>query len=340
MHNPWEILANFQSNELVKRRYRERHSRDLNTTHALEICSCINQGASYFKSAKDSDLVVKPLLVYYGVLALARGASMYLRVGRREASLSQSHGLETVNWGQILADSSCNLGDISIRVTRHGSFHEFADATRNKTLLRLQSNKIILVASGDSPVSGQTFTLADLLSRLPELSQQFSRWRPDGRCAIGRLVSPSPMGKVVIRIEKQFDAVIIDREWIDRINLGLKVLTIEDTGTEWQIAIEVPPNTVASAEHVPGYWDQHMMNPLGIGTFCFIGRYSNRWFGSKPLALFSLAYILGMLARYFPSHWTALVRNQGRDGAMPTIMSTLDILEKLFPQMVADFFEE
>ncbi|MBW4540786.1 MAG: YaaC family protein [Myxacorys chilensis ATA2-1-KO14] len=339
MGDPWEVLINYESNELVRRRYKEIHNREANAAHALEISASFSQGAAYFSSAKNADRVVRPLLLYYGVLSLARGTAIFLRRGIREASLSPAHGLSTVNWGQTLAQSNSDIGDIRIRVTKDGSIHEFAEATGNQTLMRISKSAINQTSTHDTLVNNQEFTLSDILSRFPELMQQYIRWRSDGRCAIGGVEESSPAGSVIIRINKKWGTFSANHDLVKRVVEHLDVLSIQEAPDFWHVSIGVPLGEVASERNIPGHWDYVPSDGFGIGFSCLVGRYPGGWLGSKPVALFLLAYILGMLARYFPSQWTSLVRNYGNDAASPTLLSAMDTIERQFPQTIADFLD-
>jgi len=46
-----------------------------------------------------------------------------------------------------------------------------------------------------------------------------------------------------------------------------------------------------------------------------------------------------MLARYHPSHWTALIRNEKHDDALPTVQALISHVEDRFPAMVLDVLE-
>lgn len=43
-----------------------------------------------------------------------------------------------------------------------------------------------------------------------------------------------------------------------------------------------------------------------------------------------------MLVRYFPTQWTSLLRGQMRDGALPTLLSVVDMIEREFPRTIVD----
>lgn len=81
--------------------------------------------------------------------------------------------------------------------------------------------------------------------------------------------------------------------------------------------------------------------------------YVNKMFGSIPnlfivkpihgdarlsqLAItYTLAYCLGMLTRYFPSHWVALQSGTKGDGLWPTINAAQDYVESVFPELVIE----
>jgi hypothetical protein len=60
----------------------------------------------------------------------------------------------------------------------------------------------------------------------------------------------------------------------------------------------------------------------------------NAGYLSPLLRCFLEAYILGMLARYFPSRWMALIRNQKGDAALPLLRRTIKHVEDDFPELV------
>ena len=53
--------------------------------------------------------------------------------------------------------------------------------------------------------------------------------------------------------------------------------------------------------------------------------------------VYILAYILGMLARYFPTHWIALGRSEKGDALWPSINAAIHYIEKVYPQLVWEF---
>ena len=49
--------------------------------------------------------------------------------------------------------------------------------------------------------------------------------------------------------------------------------------------------------------------------------------------------MMGMLVRYYPMQWTALIRGQFADAALPTLEASVKLVEDDFPQIVADFLK-
>lgn len=127
----WRELSLFESHDYVQSWYRKRHERSLNAARTREITSCFAQGRAYFDSARAASVTVKPLLLYYGVLALARGQIMLLDRTKQEATLRPSHGLEVVDWQNILSGGIANVMDLGVRATS-GTFSELAAAVPNR----------------------------------------------------------------------------------------------------------------------------------------------------------------------------------------------------------------
>ena len=84
MNNVWHFLREFESKELVKRYIKNRYDYSINTSKAIEITSAFSQGREYFFNSNEADISVRPLLQYYGVVALSRGLILVLNKTARE----------------------------------------------------------------------------------------------------------------------------------------------------------------------------------------------------------------------------------------------------------------
>ena len=138
----WDILANYESYELVRRDYKSRHGRTPSARHAREIAAPFTHARSYFRSARQAELTVKPLLLYYGVISLSRGLTLMLTRGLREAALVPSHGLSVKDWGGQLAQDHPDFSALQVEVNTAGTFMELARATDFMSLLRINTSDI------------------------------------------------------------------------------------------------------------------------------------------------------------------------------------------------------
>ena len=50
-----------------------------------------------------------------------------------------------------------------------------------------------------------------------------------------------------------------------------------------------------------------------------------------------MSYALGMLVRYYPTHWIALINGGQGDALWPTISRAQHYAESVFPEMVAAY---
>lgn len=61
---------------------------------------------------------------------------------------------------------------------------------------------------------------------------------------------------------------------------------------------------------------------------------------SKLAMAFAASYALGMLVRYYPSHWVSILQNVKHDGVLPTLLAVLEHIDHDVPRMVAEFLEQ
>lgn len=87
----------------------------------------------------------------------------------------------------------------------------------------------------------------------------------------------------------------------------------------------------------PGVTDNTNRIMFNIGDIWLTAQYHGLKTMSKIMTLFLISYVLGMLVRYHPMQWTALIRGQIGDAALPTLMSAVEMIEQGFPQLVLDF---
>jgi hypothetical protein len=125
----WAALSTYESTELVKRFGKERMEREPNTTKAREIAAHFSQGREYFRNAIDASELVRPLILYYGAMALARGASLFLDPSK--SKLIRGHGLEASGWQDLNAKPEAVPG-LPVEVKGEGTFPELARERKHR----------------------------------------------------------------------------------------------------------------------------------------------------------------------------------------------------------------
>lgn len=325
----WNALLNYESRELVAREFADRHPKWKGSRAkevAFEVCATLRQARSYFKSAIDADAAIKPLLLYYGALGLARGLILFSGHKMREACLEQKHGLTAKGWANELATEGRGIEGLTINLDAGGTFRELVAAVSNQTLVSFNSSAVEW-SCVHKPLGEGTLNICfgDLIRRMPAVASFTQRWLRLPACfvTVHSITSVDPLILKTICPEA-------DRGCLPAI-LGTVPWTTTNSDTTF-VDVKLTPGTVA-----PYIWSDRG-GPFGIGNAYLIED-----FGGVQLcqisAVFVTVYTLGMLARYHPSHWTALIRNERHDAALPTIQALIGYVEERFPAMVLEFLE-
>ena len=328
----WRDLLGLESVDLVTKWHKKLFDRSLSSTRAHEITAAAKQAHEYFRNASVSSNVVRPLLTFYGVASLARATVLLLRPGAGEASLVRGHGLETVDWPSTLSgDLSTALGALgSLKVrTSGGLFTDFLGQTKNRVCMHIRSQKTDWQLDYAVPSLGKELALIELMSRLPDLK--------------GRLIEAGLHSNVawVNELTYTHEAGVLAKvsgAETEGFRAEYEALGYQFTGTSAYLEM------TASAETFQKSGPQ------------FVHSYVNKTFGSIPglhvtrllpggaelsqLGItYVLAYFLGMLTRYFPTHWVALQSGVKGDALWPTIRAAQNYVELAFPELALELIQ-
>lgn len=334
----WEALSVFESHDYVGKWYKARHGRELNAARTREIISCFTQGREYFASAKVAASSVRPLLLYYGALSLSRGVILLLDPTKREASLKPSHGLEVVDWTNTLAGGIGKVLDLGIRATS-GTFSELATATGNLQFTGWWSAPTmslgqyhVRLANPKFCSDGSVITLDDLVSRDHRFLALYEiTTGRKGRVHLSEIVADAAGIEIsIFPVGGAFDREVVETKF------------------GWPSGTVVQERPSAKRLPIPNFTvqlagaDLNALKPLlpatqytkGDGMFV-LQDFANGDRLSELLRTFLLSYFLGMLVRYFPSRWIALLRNEKGDAAQPMLMAAVNAIEHDLPQLVS-----
>ena len=167
----WASLSLYESTELLKRFATARTGRALGDAKAREIAAHFSQGREYFRSAASAGELVRPLILYYGAMALARGAALFLDAGK--SKIVADHGLETPGWGDVLT-RPVEVPDCAVTVKPVGTFPELVRLTGNSESVRVPYAgvpKVVMVQSpGNAPPTGWRLTIEEVLGQIPDVA--------------------------------------------------------------------------------------------------------------------------------------------------------------------------
>lgn len=342
-NDPWQGLAMFESQSLVSEFYRNLHQSGIGTK-AVEITSHVTQGRQYFEAAARSGEFAKPLLLYYGVLSLARATVMFLTPRIGEPQMSPKHGLDAVQWREDLAFSPTELLNVQISLGG-GTFREFLKATGNmsdsnvpRTDTMADHGQVVQCFPGEA-VHG-TVRVGDVLSRIPELRDVFETASGENSNAIPSIVELHGnygASVLLIRSNREYPNLSDAADFLD-LPQG-----VELTANNYDYRIgDVPhlqywtPNR-STPWMLNGSWSADTgLPPItndDSGMVYVIRPFPGGFSLAPLLLLFAASYASGMLARYFPSFWGRMLAGRG-DNLLPLLRLLNLTVEHNFPALI------
>lgn len=325
----WQQLLSLESRDIVTRWFDEIHSRELNARRAKEINSAAKQAREYFRNAANSNYSVRPLLTFYGVASLSRSLLLLLKRNGGEESLTGGHGLETADWGAVMSGEVVNglknLGRLRIRI-RSGLFSDFATQTKNRISIHVNSSRIDWHVCYDVPELGIELTVHDLFSRIPDLQRDFSN--------ISNSLKYTPVNEMTYSEDKGFRAKIgkdkfrTFRGYYE--SAGYSVVDEAD----WVI---LTADFETFSRNIPLFIHSYIHKTFGsIPTLYISEPFQQNARYSQLCITYMVSYVLGMLVRYYPTHWISLTQGDKGDEWWPTINQAQQFVEESFPELVIE----
>ncbi|SEC38493.1 YaaC family protein [Rhodobacter sp. 24-YEA-8] len=336
-HIYWETLSMFESRDYVEAWFHNRHGRQLNARGAQSINTCFIQGREYFDAAAVAATSVRPLLLYYGVLSTCRGLIMLRNPSKKEESLRQSHGLEAVDWGGTLSGGIDKLLNVRIRAT-NGTFGELVESVGNVQNTTWWSSPGMREGSYYAAFPRPAFadgayelTLDDLISRDHRLLSLYPQTtKRTAKVHIGELVATKGRGVDVTLYGLSSTEDDIRNRFGQPANRAVNVALgrrLSIPGAHF--LVDGPDLNVLKSE-LP------LVQFSGNDGMFIVEAFPSGDRLSELLRSFLLSYMLGMLVRYHPSRWVALLRNEKGDAAQPCLKAVSRALADDFPRQIVE----
>lgn len=329
MSSHWNELLEFESRDLLERYINCKHNRNVSSSRVNEIISNFKQGREFFESLNVAGNTVKPLLLYYGVLALSRGLILTLCPTRSEDSLKPSHGLEIKNWTNIIKNK--DFENLKI-VIGNGSLSELLVATNNENYFRANSTAVNYKTFIDIPKKGSSVLFGDLMRCFPDFQREYKVWLEKDLIygVLNRLEVDEDLNRIRVdfqpKINHESIKSIFPEEYCIDIHFGdspnLNVTTVSFRNTGWH------PNVA-----------QKWNGPFGISDACIVPPMPQDICLNMIGNMFIISYVFGMMSRYFPTTWISLRRGEKGDKVYPIANGILKFIEEKYPIVTLDFLK-
>ncbi|MFA6978767.1 MAG: YaaC family protein [Ignavibacteriaceae bacterium] len=326
MNDIWHFLREFESKELVKRFIKKKFDYSLNSSKAFEITSAFTQGREYFTSYVKADISVKPLLQYYGIVALSRGLILILNKSARENNITPSHGLKIKNWNDIVKFGK--LEDVIMKSSK-GTFTELINVTKNKSYFRAGCSGINWHVQYDVPSEDIEFNLKEISLCFPDLNQSVKSWlnvEVPSR-ALNKLKHPNEH-QLELEIQGKYDVNLLSQIFPSSIFQGLEISEAENNCIVRFNENQMPnlSQKWVSAFQVIG--DPYVTPPFQNGIFL-----------NDISKMYSASFVFGTISRYYPSTWSNINKGIANDGVLPFAINLMDFLQDKYPKIVMDFIK-
>lgn len=363
----WASLSAYESTELVRRFAKERTDRKPNATKAREIATHFAQGREYFRNAANAGELVRPLILYYGVVALARGTVLFSEPGK--SKLVADHGLDGSGWEDLNTNPEA-VPSLPVVIRSGGTFSELARVSGNSERCMVRNEgmpgEVSIRSTGPELAPGESVTLKEVLGQIPDVAELYERTFGEYprrlRCEveITGLLEPG-LSDAFSREEVPPDrevrrhawlgvvptrAGLPDKDWVMRI-LGDRV-TARDTGSNLLHFAREPVFRVAESHLFDLYYDAGTQESprldMPVTTTASGEEYlklptDGGAMLSTLLALHIVAFAVGTLVRYHPGYWAAVVGRTMGDSVAPVLSAAISAVEERYPALLLDVLE-
>lgn len=269
----------FQSYALIKD---EKEANRLAFENTHKFIYFLKQGTSYFNSAKESDLIVRPLLVYYGITSLMKAILLLKDPHYPKTTAVLQHGITT----RKKKKRNYSFQDDEIKVQKDGLLPYFSQIVIEEPLITHRKYKVF-----------------DLFSMIPELQDSFFLLF-QSRTMTGVRITKLNSSSWLFTFEKNqiHENNLVFSKIVSLFEIGLssseKILSSSDSELSLTICTS-NPNYIPDMNHTQivrdykGGYHFYLKDSLSI---------------SNEIIVYNmLMYILGMLCRYDTELWGELI---------------------------------
>jgi hypothetical protein len=214
-----------------------------------------------------------------------------------------------------------SLGDLKIK-TCSGLYLDLAKHTQNQICIHVNSSAVQWELSYPEPSLGSETSLDELVARMPDLQDEVLRSNGVIKYNHVRSCTYDKEQGLQLKLCERFPSDVVT-------SFEALGYTVSSDGKSHDVA--ATPNVFCNA--YLQFVHKHK-GPFGIPDLHVAERL---WNGSSEICMtFKLSYILGMLARYYPTHWMALVNGSKGDRYRALILQAQRVIESSFPILISE----
>ncbi|MDP9474184.1 MAG: YaaC family protein [Actinomycetota bacterium] len=363
----WASLSAYESTELVRRFSKERIGPEINATKAREIAAYFAQGREYFRNAAGAGELVRPLILYYGAVALARGTVLFLDASK--SKVVADHGLDGSGWDDLNAKPGA-VPELPVKIKGGGTFPELARVSGNSEWCTVRNEgmpgEVTVRSPGPELAPGTGVTMKEALGQIPDVADLYERTFGEHsrrlRCEVQVTGLPEPdlvdaFTRNAVASDQEVrrhawlgvvptQAGLPDKDWVANI-LGNRVAA-RDSGPNLLYFAREPVHRVAESHSFDLYYDAgteerpRLDMPVSVaasGEEYLKLPTDGRVILSTLLALHTVAYAAGVLVRYHPGYWAAIVGRTKGDSIAPVLSAAVSTVEERYPLLILEVLE-
>ncbi len=172
MTNDWYDIKFLESATNVRELIGNSTGRKPSAGIAREIAICIQQGRLFFEAAAEAPIQIKPLQIYYGIVAFAQAVVVATKCNSL-STLPRAHGLTDIT------QDDAGVERLTLRVEKTGTFQEFNDAIAPLGRIWYFDNSMPRwyekPFDASAGLSDQRIAITEIMARVPGLSRRFSQ---------------------------------------------------------------------------------------------------------------------------------------------------------------------
>lgn len=288
----------------------EKEATRLAYNNSLKFIYFIKQGFSYFISAKNSDLIVQPLLLYYGIINLMKSMILLSDPYYPSTTTILQHGMTTRKKKKTEYEFQQDI----VKVQKDGLLPYFAESILKDPLITHSRYKVM-----------------DLYSMIPELQDSFHLFHSKTMLPVTIKQVDSTQWKFSF-LEK--DLLYFPLPFSEICSLFQESISM---GNHLDLSLEIAKNesTIILHTKFSNYspvLDHYQILEDYRGNYYFFTSYQLKI--KNEIVVFNmLMYILSMLCRYDTEHWGEIIYSYHTDDLL-LVKELLQITLRKFPNLI------